>query len=142
MTIIPSLVHLARSFKEILDYRSLLSRLIVSHLMTTPPPPANENDGEYDLGLYKYLIGTTHYDPDDKCVYRCLRVVAEDFGSGAEVVVYRSAYIAKTKKWRKEDRDPVRVRDIIEYYDNEENIAMVSSILHPKHNVIKKNYMR
>jgi len=69
-------------------------------------------------------------------------VVAEDFGSGAEVVVYRSAYIAKTKKWRKEDRDPVRVRDIIEYHDNEENVAMVSSILHPKHNVIKKNYMR
>ena len=90
------------------------------------------------MGLYKYLIGSTHYDPDDKCVYRCLRVVAEDFGSGAEVVVYRSAYIAKTKKWRKEDRDPVHVRDIIEYHDNEENVAMVSSILHPKPNVLKK----
>jgi hypothetical protein len=69
-------------------------------------------------------------------------VVAEDFGSGAEVVVYRSAYIAKTKKWRKEDRDPVHVRDIIEYHDNKENVAKMSSILHPTPNVFKKNCRR
>ena len=83
----------------------------------------DSDDGEcnqtgYDLDKYSYLKDTIHYDPDDAGVFKCVRIVAEDFGDGAEVVVYRCKYNAQTGKWgATRKNDPIHVADVVKYYE-------------------------
>ena len=76
-------------------------------------------DDPYDLSEYLYLKGTTHYDDDDKGVFKVADVQAEDFGDGkgVVVVVYRSKLNETTKKWGKVNMDdPIMVADVEKYY--------------------------
>ena len=52
----------------------------------------DSDDEEYDLTPYLYLIGTTQYDQDSKAVYKSTKADAQDYGTGAEVIVYRSKF--------------------------------------------------
>ncbi len=52
----------------------------------------------FDLDPKDYLLGQAHYDPEDNGVFKSVKIVAEDFGNGAEVVVYRSHYNSSSGK--------------------------------------------
>ena len=93
---------------------------------------SNVSDADFDLSQYLYLKGATHYDSQDKAVYKCADVIAEDFddGKGPVVVVYRCKFDAVTRKWGKVDKEePIHVGDVVKYHQNKRNIATMSKIL-------------
>ena len=90
---------------------------------------------EYDLSQFDHLYGTTHYDADksDCGVFKCVKIVAEDFGDGAEVVVYRSKYDPKTRSWGEVNmEDAIRVGDVVNCHNNKTYIAKMNAILNPE----------
>jgi hypothetical protein len=93
---------------------------------------SDASDDEYDLSEYAYLQNAMHYDPEDKGVFKCVKIVAEDFGDGAQVVVYRSKYLENSKKWGKVDKSPVHVSDIEKYHKHPQNKKNVDAIINPK----------
>ena len=68
-------------------------------------------DAPYDLSGYLHLKGTTHYDNEDRAVFKVADVTAEDFddGKGVVVVVYRSKLNERTGK----KDDPIMVADVM-----------------------------
>ena len=101
----------------------------------------NDSDEEsssegYDLSEYEFLVGKSHYDPDDDAVYKTTRVAVNTEG---DVVVYRSKYSTNTGKWGKENtRDCIHVQDIIGYTEDHANEERMNSILQPRSMVTKK----
>ena len=93
---------------------------------------ASVND-EFNVDEFKYLVGTLHYDKEDKGVFRCERVVAEDFddGNGTVVVVYRCKYDQKKCTWGMvNEDDPIQVADIVSMQkDASKNQSMIKKIL-------------
>jgi hypothetical protein len=76
------------------------------------------------LSTYTYLIGTTHYDDEDKAVFKVAKIQAENFhdGKGVVVVVYRQNFNETTRKWGKVDlNDPIMVGDVIKYHNSYRN---------------------
>ena len=89
---------------------------------------AKDSGDDYDLGQYEYLLGETHYDDDkeDSGVFKCMEITVED----DIIVVYRSKYNTKTKKWGKVNlEDPIHVDDIEKCHRNKKFIKIMNSIL-------------
>lgn len=87
---------------------------------------------DYDLSEFQYLRDALHYDPEDRGVFKCVDIVAEDFGEGAQVVVYRSKYLEKSKKWGRVDTTPIHVSDVIKYHKHPKNTINVNAVINPK----------
>ena len=86
-----------------------------------------------------YLVGTTHYDPDDDAkvrdagVFKVDSVVVEHYKDGAEVVVYRCKYNETTRTWYPVNMaDPIRVADVVQYGNNEKYTTKMNRILSMK----------
>ena len=80
------------------------------------------------MSIYRYLISTTHYDNIDNGVFKVADVKAEDFGdgNGVVVVVYRSQFNEKTKRWEKANmNDPIMVADVMKYHNSAKNKAVM-----------------
>ena len=87
------------------------------------------------MDKYLYLVGTTHYDPDedDAGVFKCIKIVAEDSndGHGFQASVYRSKYDAKTQKWGKVNMDdPIYADSVVLVHANKACVKRMNSILH------------
>ena len=92
----------------------------------------DEDEESFDLEPYDYLLGQAHYDPEDNGVFKSVKIVAEDFGNGAEVVVYRSHYNSNSGKWGKVNlNDPIKVGDVIKYQRSKANVAKLNAVLKP-----------
>ena len=92
----------------------------------------DEEEESFDLEPYDYLLGQAHYDPEDNGVFKSVKIVAEDFGNGAEVVVYRSCYNSNLGKWGKVNlNDPIKVGDVIKYQKSKANVAKLNAVLRP-----------
>ena len=56
---------------------------------------------------YEHLVGTLHYDPDERAVYQTSRVVKE----GDYVVVYRQRKLLNGN-FKKEEKYPLYAKDV------------------------------
>ena len=113
-------------------------------MKATTPPDSDESvsfsvdddsgeDDDYDVDQYLYLKGTTHFDSEDNCVYKCDDVVAEDFGDGAVGVVYRRKYDAVAKSWLEVDEEtPVDVASVVKYHGDKDSKKKMNAILLPQ----------
>ena len=67
---------------------------------------------------YKYLIGTSHIDPDNGLLYKVMRVEEKNYrGQGTYIVAYRAQVLSDGRISTKCDRDAYHIRDIEEYYN-------------------------
>ena len=92
---------------------------------------SKDSDDDYDLEKYQYLLGETHYDDDeeDAGVFKCMDISVED----DIIVVYRSKYNTRTKKWGKVNlKDPIHVDDIQKCHRNKKFIKIMNTILFSK----------
>ena len=92
----------------------------------------DSDDPSYDLSEYLYLNGTTHYDNEDRAVFKVAEVKAEDFddGKGVVVVVYRSKLNERTGKWGEVDMDdPIMVADVVKYHNTPSNRVVMATKL-------------
>ena len=85
---------------------------------------------------FTYLVGTTHYDPDDNAkvrdagVFKVDSVVVEHYKNGAEVVVYRCKFNETTRTWNPVNMtDPIRVADVVQYGNNKRYTTQMNRIL-------------
>ena len=84
----------------------------------------------YTVDDFRYLIGTNHYDDEDKEVYQCSDVVDEDFEDfGRQIVVYRRKFNRKTSGFGKVEKQSVFARDIAKYNRSERNNRIMRSIM-------------
>ena len=82
-----------------------------------------QSTGEHDDATtpFLYLVGTTHYDPDDGVknpdagVFKVDSVVVEHYKDGDEVVVFRCKYNELTRTWNPVNKkDAIRVADVVQ----------------------------
>ena len=67
---------------------------------------------------YKYLVGTSHVDPDNGLLYKVLRVEEKNYrGQGTFIVAYRAQVFPDGRVSTKCDKDAYHVRDIEKYYE-------------------------
>jgi len=67
---------------------------------------------------YKYLIGTSHVDPNNGLLYKVLRVEEKHYrGQGTFVVAYRAQVLSNGKVSTKCDKEEYHIRDIEKYYE-------------------------
>jgi hypothetical protein len=73
---------------------------------------------------------------EDKVVFECVNVFAEDFndGQGPVVIVYCSKFNADTRTWDEVDnQDPIQVADVVNNHTNKKNIITTDKILTYSH---------
>ena len=71
---------------------------------------------------YKYLIGTSHIDPDNGLLYKVTKVEEKNYrGQGTFIVAYRAQVLANGKLSTKCDKEGYHVRDIEKYYEDYKN---------------------
>lgn len=68
-------------------------------------------------------MGTTHYDDDDKMVYKCARI---GINRGC-IVAYRQRFFKRN--FEENETDCVHVLDVIKYHTGDSNIQKMGEIL-------------
>ena len=68
---------------------------------------SSDNESEHDISEYLHLVGTLHYDPDERGVYQTTRVVEE----GGYIVVYRKRRLMNGN-FKKEEKRPLYAKDV------------------------------
>ena len=67
---------------------------------------------------YKYLVGTSHVDPDNGLLYKVTKIEEKHYrGQGTYIVAYRAQVLSDGRISTKCDTDAYHVRDIEEYYN-------------------------
>ena len=67
---------------------------------------------------FKYLVGTSHIDPENGLLYKVLRVEEKNYrGQGTFIVAYRAQVMPDGRVSTKCDKDAYHVRDIEKYYE-------------------------
>jgi hypothetical protein len=67
---------------------------------------------------FRYLVGTSHIDPESGLLYKVLRVEEKNYrGQGTFIVAYRAQIMPDGKVSTKCDKDAYHVRDIEKYYE-------------------------
>jgi hypothetical protein len=138
------------NIKEVLNclYDDTAKKSTTRAASTQSASPLNDElyaDAAYDLSEYEALTGTTHYDNDDKGVFKVEEVKAEDFhdGKGVVVVVYRSRLNERTSKWGEVDLDdPIMVADVVKYNNSPSNRVVLATKLQKLSTTAKANYKK
>ena len=67
----------------------------------------SDNESIHNISEYIHLVGTLHYDPDERADYQTTRVVEE----GDYIVVYRKRRLMNGK-FKREERHPLFAKDV------------------------------
>lgn len=67
----------------------------------------SDDESTHAIFEFEHLVGTLHYDPDERAVYQTTRVVEE----GDYIVVYRQRRLLNGK-FKKEERHPLYAKDV------------------------------